>query len=169
MSRANHETTTAGAQSAVASSTRRRSLMAGLAALAAGAACAAVTAAPAAGDDAELIRLADEIMTLHAETNRLSDIEDTLPDWPARNRFAEKNIRPLVDRHHELMPELERFLSRRLFPLSIRNGLLASWYTTGRKSWPRCRWPSARLRLHGRRRNGRGASISMTMTRTMPR
>jgi hypothetical protein len=80
--------------------------MAGLAALAAGAACVAVTAAPAAGDDAELIRLADEIMTLHAETNRLSDIEDALPDWQARARFNKKKIRPLVDRHHEPMPEL---------------------------------------------------------------
>jgi hypothetical protein len=56
--------------------------------------------------DAELIRLADEILALEAETNRLGEIEDTLPDWQTRHRFNAENIRPLVDRGNDLRLKL---------------------------------------------------------------
>jgi hypothetical protein len=68
------------------------------------------TTAPAhtqpAGDDAELIRLGDAILMLWAETVRLSLIEDDLPGLDAKTRFNREKIRPLSDRHHELMPQL---------------------------------------------------------------
>ena len=89
---------------------RRRGLLTGtIAALLTGSAAVAAPntrSLPAAGDDAELIRLADEIMALYAESNRRSEIEDGLPNWQERNRFNRKYIAPLVDRHHELAPQL---------------------------------------------------------------
>lgn len=87
---------------------RRGLLTSGTAALLAVTAAVATAKAASlpAGEDAELIRLADEIMALYAESNRLSEIEDGLPNWQERNRFNRKYIAPLVDRHHELAPQL---------------------------------------------------------------
>jgi hypothetical protein len=89
---------------------RRRGVLTGtLAAVLTGATAVATAKAaslPVGGDDAELIRLADEIMAAYAESNRLSEIEDNLPDWQERGRFNRKYIAPLVDLHHELAPQL---------------------------------------------------------------
>ena len=83
---------------------RRRGL---LAALAAGAAVAPALAVHAAGggSDAALIELADEILDLNRQSDRLSEQEEALP---LRNQrpFHEKWIRPLSRRSNEARDEL---------------------------------------------------------------
>lgn len=64
---------------------RRAMLVGSTAALVAGAAIAtaahgaAVAAPVSAGDNAEIVRLADEIMAAEAESDRLSYVEEELP------------------------------------------------------------------------------------------
>jgi hypothetical protein len=94
----------------ISSPSRRGMLAAAASALVAGAAVATTAhAAPIAepSDDAKLIQLADEIIALDAESQRLGEIQDDLPVFGrARDDFNKKHIRPLVDRHHDLMPQL---------------------------------------------------------------
>lgn len=83
---------------------RRRGL---LAALAAGAAVAPTLAVHAAdnGSDAALIELADGIMDLDRQINRLSEQEEALP-FRNQRPFREKWIRPLSRRQNEARDEL---------------------------------------------------------------
>lgn len=83
--------------------TSRRALLG--AAIAFPAAALPVAALAGGTPDAGLIRLANEILALEAETNRLARIEDEFEDWTARHRFNAEHIRPLSARHHVLMEQ----------------------------------------------------------------
>lgn len=85
---------------------RRRGL---LAALAAGAAVAPALAVHAAdnGSDVALIELAEQILELERQSNRLSEQEETLPSRE-RHAFSEKHIRPLTNRSLDLRDQLAR-------------------------------------------------------------
>jgi hypothetical protein len=78
-----------------------------LAALAAGAAVVPLVAARGAseGSDTALIAVADEIIALERESNRLSAEEELLP-VREQHAFSEKHIRPLTNRSLDLRDEL---------------------------------------------------------------
>ena len=84
----------------------RRLLLALAGALPVAAVPVVASAAPE-GDDAAVVRLADEIMAIHAETTRLSEeAEAVMRPGKAKDRFRQDRIWPLVDRHWELISEL---------------------------------------------------------------
>jgi hypothetical protein len=91
---------------------RRGLLATGTAALLAGAAIATTArAAPVAslegaGDDAELIALAEAILTNDAESDRLSQEMDLLEDLRASDKFMKERIHPLVDESWRMREEL---------------------------------------------------------------
>jgi hypothetical protein len=105
MSTATDSNTTSKAETPPAHS--RRTLFGVGAALIAGAGvlATATRAEPARGPDGALIALADEILALERESNRLGEEEDLLP-VRERQGFSEKHIRPLTNRLLDLRDEL---------------------------------------------------------------